>query len=257
MAYTETAQNEQTRAESVNVKGTTYYRLGKTEGVTALEAEVCASQFDSMFFEVNRDITDEELYQLTGLIGYLWRTTVKGERLTDVRRYNENSFEIVASLASSSSNTPLNRFDQFAQTLNDFIEEGSDVRNDGTQKVKGMPNTSVTVWVDEVVQQLEPKNFNKNSKMERLAARPSPFAPELLSGKSTEEIIAKVTALVSIKESLTPGEQDILTMAHDLMVAYAELSLKIVEAENAVEDAQEETAKAEAKLEAVRSALSA
>lgn len=247
MSYTRTAYNEDTNARRIDVSGTTYFLLGSTENKTDIEAPVMADAFDSMFFEASRPLTDEEIFHLSGLIGYKWKSTVRGQRLEDVRRHDERSFEIIASLNSSHRSEPMSSFDIFAEELNDFIAEGSPVRSsDGVQKVKGMENVTVTIWLPEVTQELEPDNFGKvaaaTAKMEKFAARKSPFAPSLLSGKTTEEITAKVTALVSIKDSLTPGEQDILTMAHDLMVAQADLVAKLAEAE--------------VKLAAVRSALS-
>lgn len=249
MGYTRTAINEETNAPRLEVDGTTYFRLGETEGATDIEAPVMSGDFTSMLFQANRPLTDEEIHHLSGLIGYKWRMTVRGERLEDVRRYDERSFEIVAALRSSKRSNPTLQFDDFTEELNDFIAEGSPLRgSDGIQKVKAMDNTRLTIWVNEVSQELEPENFGKvaaaqSAKMTAFLARKSPFAPALLSGKSEAEIIAKVKALVSIKDSLTPGEQDILTMAHDLMVAQADLVSKLAEAET--------------KLEAVRTALSA
>lgn len=242
MTCTKTAHNEETNADTVEVDGTTYFRLGETENATDIEGPVVADDFEFMFFEASRPITDEELYHLSGLLGYLWRVHVKGARLDDVRRNDEKSFEIYAPLTSSRSSNRYARFDDFVLELNDFIASGSTVKQDGTQKVKGMENLTLTVFVDTVTQELERENFFKNSKMAKLAAKPSPFAPERLSGKTTEEIVAKVQALVTIKNSLTPGEQDILTMAHDLIAAQYELAAKVAEAEE--------------KLEAIRSALS-
>lgn len=238
MSSTQTAYNEQTNAASVEVEGRRYFRLGETEGATALEAPVMAQDFTSMLFEADRDLTGQEVYHLSSLIGFLWKTTVKGERLTDIIKVNSRSFVIKAALADSRSGNPYGRFDEFSEQLNDFIAEGSPVRTIGTQLVKGIEDVTLSIWLDNVSQELERSNF---SKLAKLASRPSPFAPELLSGKTTEEIANKVKAMVSIKDSLTPGEQDILTMAHDLMVAHAELSAKVAEAE--------------AKLAAVREAL--
>lgn len=238
MSYTETAVDEQTNAPRMRLKGTDYFRLGETDGATGIEGPVVATEFESMVFQADRDITDEELYQLSGLLGFLWKMTVKGERLTDVTRLDERMFLIRASIASSTSRNAYARFDDFVEQMNEFVADGSPVKKDGSQLVEGVENVKLSIWVDSVTQELERKNF---SKLEALAAKPSPFAVASLSGKTADEIANKVKALVSIKDSLTPGEQDILTMAHDLMVAQAAMAAKLAEAE--------------AKLEAVRSAL--
>jgi hypothetical protein len=238
MSHTETAYNEDTKALFLTINETRYFQLGKADYSTPIEGEVVAQDFTSMVFTANRALSNQELDHLSALIGFLWKTTVKGDRLTNVRRFDEITFVITVDLNSSTSRNPYGRFDEFSSKLNEFLAEGSPVRKDGTQLVEGINDVQLMIWLDEVSQEVEQES---TAKLAKLASMPSPFAPELLSGKTTDEISNKVRALVSIKDSLTPGEQDVLTMAHDLLVANADLVAKLAEAE--------------AKLAAVRSAL--
>lgn len=228
--------NEETEAEVTNFCDVPFYRL---DADTPSGMAIVAADFDQLRFEANRPMTDAEVENLMQILGFVWKVTVRGERLLNFKRHGQNAVVVYVSLASSQSGKRFERFDEFLDTVNDYIADGSTVKKDGSQLVSGIDNLSVTVWADEVYQELPVAT----AKLQKLANHPSPFAPANLSGKTRDEIVRKLSALVSIKDSMTTGEQDILAMAHDLMVI-------TVEAEKKAKDA-------EAKLEAVKAALSA
>lgn len=236
MAETVEVYNAETEAEFVTFCDVPFYKLGADmpSGMA-----VVAADFNMIRFEANRPLTDVEVEQLMQILGFAWKVTVRGDRMLNFKRHGQNAVVVYVSLASSQSSKRFDRFDEFQEVVNDYIADGSTVKLDGSQLVAGIENLNVTVWVDEVYQEL-PVQY---AKLQKLASRPSPFVAESLSGKSRDEIVRKLTAMVSIKDSLTAGEQDILTMAHDLMAIAAEAEKKAKDAET--------------KLEAARAALSA
>lgn len=236
MSETVEARNSETEAEVTTFCDVPFYKLGND---TPSGSPVVAAHFDALRFEASRPMTDAEVQHLMQILGFAWKVTVRGDKMLSFKRNGQNAVVVYVSLSSSSSRNPFERFDEFQEVVNDYIADGSTVKRDGSQLVSGIDNLSVTVWADDVYQEL-PEQY---SKLQKLANRPSPFVAESLSGKSRDEIVRKLTALVSIKDSLTAGEQDILTMAHDLMAVAAE-------AEKRAKDA-------EAKLDAARAALSA
>jgi hypothetical protein len=236
MSETREARNSETEAEVTTFCDFPFYKLGSD---TPSGTEVVAAHFNQLRFEASRSMTDSEVEQLMQILGFVWKVTVRGDRLTQFKRNGQNAVIVYVSLSSSQSRSPFERFDEFVNSVNDYIADGSTVKRDGSQLVSGIDNLSVTVWADDVYQEI-PVAFTK---LNKLSNRPSPFAPANLSGKTRDEIVRKVSAMVGIKDSMTTGEQDILAMAHDLMVIAAE-------AEKKAQDA-------EAKLEAVKAALSA
>lgn len=236
MSETVEARNSETEAAVVTFEGTPFYKLGSE---TSSGAPVVAAHFDALRFEASRSMNDAEVQHLMQILGFAWKVTVRGDKLLHFKRDGQNSVVVYVSLLSSSSRSPFERFDEFQEVVNDYIADGSTVKRDGSQLVSAIDNLSVTVWADDVYQELPVAT----AKLRKLANRPSPFAPANLSGKTRDEIVRKLSALVSIQDSMTTGEQDILAMAHDLMVI-------TVEAEKKAKDA-------EAKLEAVKAALSA
>lgn len=236
MSEVREARNSETEAEVTTFCDVRFYKLGND---TPSGTEVVAANFDQLRFEASRPMTDDEVAKLMQILGFAWKVTVRGERMLTFKRNGQNAVIVYVSISSSASRSPFERFDEFVNSLNDYIADGSTVKRDGSQLVTGIDNLSVTVWADDVYQELP----LDTPKLQKLANRPSPFAAESLSGKSRDEIVRKLTALVSIKDSLTAGEQDILTMAHDLMAVAA--------------DAEKRAKDAEAKLDAARAALSA
>lgn len=236
--------NENTDADVATFDGITFFKLG-TDTPSGLP--VVANDFEALRFEANRNLSTDEIQHLMQILGFVWKVTVRGDKLNTFEPDGPNAVVVYVELASSQSRSRFDRFDEFVAGVNDYIADGSTVKKDGSQLVGGMEDVTVTVWADKVTQEVTQETIERQAKLKKLASRPSPFAPEPLSGKTQEEIAKKLTALISIRESLTAGEQDILTMAYDLLNFKSDETKQAIAAKEA----------AEAKLDAVRTALSA
>lgn len=139
--------NEETGTDSVLVYNETVYKIDENNGVFP-------GIFTELRFEANRSLTNAELDHLHSLIRYHWDATVGGLPLDDMFCDGDNAYSVSTSFCSRESNpTPaqaLRKGIKFISTLNDFIASGSPAYKDGSQEVKPMADTAITVWASEV-----------------------------------------------------------------------------------------------------------
>lgn len=137
--------NEETGAESVEVYHSPAYKID-------LEAGILPALFSELRFEANRPLSNADIDQLHDLIRYHWDDVVGGAPLDDIWVDSDNAYSTTALLESNGSTADEceHRGMNFIATLGTRIQMGTPVAKDGTQKIKGMPDLTVTVWADDV-----------------------------------------------------------------------------------------------------------
>lgn len=146
MAY---LRNAETGAETIVVDAgldteTSYYKLD--EGIYNWE-------YDTMLIKASRPITDDEMLQLSQLVGYAY-SVLAGEGLDWPVRASEDSFTVF----SDSTKCRNKNFHEFHDKLASTISEGTPIRKTnragegtkGTRKTNGMPDLTVDLYLDEV-----------------------------------------------------------------------------------------------------------
>lgn len=112
----------------------------------------------SMRFQANRPLSDEESNHLAQLIGYQYRSTVRGESMGDPERDTPYSFVMSADTTKTSSDDLGMALERFEDGLNGTVQEGSPVRTTnrsgpkGTRLVDGFndPDLKIEIYYDSV-----------------------------------------------------------------------------------------------------------
>jgi hypothetical protein len=138
-------RNDQTEADAVVQRGETFYKV---------EGDVVPGRFTKLRVEADRDLNEDEAEQLVRLVEYSWVTTARGQEFDPFEADSPNSVVIDADLNRSFSHDPEGRAKEFVDGLNAFIAAGSPERKtkNNTRAVEALPNTKVTVWANEVQQ---------------------------------------------------------------------------------------------------------
>lgn len=114
----------------------------------------------AMRFEANRDLSDDDIYQLVQLIGYQYRTKVRGESLRGWTRDATRSFVVTADSTKTRRDDIGLAFDEFEDDLAGIIRDGSPLRTTnragagtkGTRLVEGFGEDDLRfeVYYDDV-----------------------------------------------------------------------------------------------------------
>lgn len=97
--------------------GTVFHR--SRDGVTP-------SWPDAMRFEASRDLSDDDdIHKLVQLIGYSYRTSVRGESLRGFTRDSARSFIVAADASKSRRSDVGEGFEEFEADLDEMIRDGS------------------------------------------------------------------------------------------------------------------------------------
>ena len=138
-------RNDQTEADVVVQRGETFYKV---------EGDVLPGRFSKLRVEADRDLSADEAEQLVRLVEYSWVTTARGQEFRSFEVDGSNSVVVPADLNRSFSHDPEGRAKEFIEGLNGFIATGSPERKtkNNTRAVEALPNTKVTVWANEVQQ---------------------------------------------------------------------------------------------------------
>jgi hypothetical protein len=111
-----------------------------------------------MRIQANRPLTEEEAYNLAGLVGYTYRATIAGESLSSPDIDSPYSFAVGADTTKSQRDDLGMGFEDFENSLNNTIAEGSPLRKTdrsgpgtkGTRLVQGMgADLKVEVYWDD------------------------------------------------------------------------------------------------------------
>jgi len=162
-----TVHNDATNAAKTLVNGEEFYRytgsdkIGHNDGKTA----ITPGGFSKFAIKTNRILSDSEVEQVAGIVGFYWKTIVKGkEKLSlDFHGLHERGTILVFSNALytngrclSNSHDPEYRFAEFVSSLNVFLDQGTKVRADGSQLVKGTSNpVAANVYLNAVNEEME------------------------------------------------------------------------------------------------------
>lgn len=131
----------------MSVKNESVFVPGEGKTFRKLNNGMEPKEFSSLRIETSRPLRSAEARQLFALIDYAWITKVRGQELTERFPDSDTSMVVDADLGRSFSSKPWERFGEFAAEINDFIADGSTVRRDGTRKVEGLKDVTVTLWV--------------------------------------------------------------------------------------------------------------
>jgi hypothetical protein len=82
----------------------------------------------SMRIQANRELQEGEARKLAGLVGYVYRTTIAGERLSEPGIDSPFSFTVGADTTKSARDDLGEGFLQFEESLRDTIQDGSPLR---------------------------------------------------------------------------------------------------------------------------------
>lgn len=140
-------RNDQTEADAVVLRGETFYKV---------EGDVLPGRFTKLRIEADRDLNADEAEQLVRLVEYSWVTAARGQEFDTFESDGMDAVVVNADLNRSFSHDPEGRAKEFVDGLNAFIATGSPERKtkQNTRAVEALPNTKVTVWANEVQQDM-------------------------------------------------------------------------------------------------------
>lgn len=129
--------------------GNTYHRVERYHGLPIVD-------FYHLRVEADRDLDEDSLLTLSGLTGYAWVCTIKGERLGESLADTDRSVIFYADSTKSCSDDIIIAFEEFYALLDIMVREGSPVRKTnnagpgtkGTRLIEGLDeDVKITLWV--------------------------------------------------------------------------------------------------------------
>lgn len=158
----QTVKNADTDAKKLLINDVEFYRYS---GADALEEEegdgIFLGRIKNFALKADRKLTLEEIHRAVKILGYFWKTMVKGnESLSswthidnEIILVNQGLFDDTNNSVLSRSGHPRDRFAQLVMSLNAVMAEGTTLRKHGTRLENGITvPVKFTVWVDEVEQ---------------------------------------------------------------------------------------------------------
>lgn len=158
-------------AQWVMVDGQRFYR--RRAGVTPGEPY-------AVRIEADRELSNEEVRRLAGLVGYAGRAQLRmAEPVGEPHRDGPNSFVVSMDTTKSYSDDIGIAMEEFERTLPAYFEEGSPVRKTdrsgpgtkGTRAVEGVPGVQATVWWDDVHKDNDLSELGTDEALAKLRAR--------------------------------------------------------------------------------------
>lgn len=128
---------------------TTFHLLTPDNGDLSYELLVRAS----------RALTDAEMRQVAGLLGYAWRASMAGESLGQPQRVGKKTFVVSADVTKSRRDDVGDGWFEFLGQVPAIIQHGSPVRTTdragigtkGTRLLEPVPDLQVTLYADSVL----------------------------------------------------------------------------------------------------------
>jgi hypothetical protein len=181
-----TVRNGNTHAEVTHANGTDFYKYTGSD-------DIQAGKFTKFLVKANRKLSEAEMNQMASIIGYYWKTIVKGTESLTMTAAGNSAFIMDGRLEDfygnyvSRSHDPFARFTELVAQLDDLFVKGSKPRKYGDQLVEGLKkDVKVTVWLDAVTQEVE-------SRPVKAAPNPEPVV-ELPWENNTADYFADKTA---------------------------------------------------------------
>lgn len=113
-----------------------------------------------MRFQANRELTEDEKQQFAGLIGYAYRSAVRGEPIGSPISDSPYSFVVSADTTKSRRDDLGQALEEFEDLLPEIVQDGSPVRTtnrsgpgtEGTRLVEGLndPNLKFEIYYDDI-----------------------------------------------------------------------------------------------------------
>lgn len=140
------------QANEVIVDGRTFHRLREN---------VYANWPDSIRVEADRELSNDEVRRMGGIVGYLQRSTLRGsEPISEhIVRDGPNSFVVFQDATKTFSDDVGVAYEKFEDALEGAFSEGTPVRKTnrsgpgtaGTRAIEGVGDVRISIWYDDVV----------------------------------------------------------------------------------------------------------